>query len=206
MVDKTPLLSSGSNGSINQIRTKEARTAFSDNDPFKSRAAHEKAAAQAELGEASLEHPEQTLQEGKLVKPFVFGGVDGVSTVFAVLAGGCGVRLEPWYLLGMGAANVLAGAFSMAVGEYLSSVGERDVAQREMDRERWEVQNYPQGEIAEMTTLYVEKGLSHSDAETVAKIFSKYEDFWVEHMLLTEIGMLPPDDDSPTTSAVVMFC
>jgi DNA damage-binding protein 1 len=106
----------------------------------------------------------------------------------------------------MGCANVLAGAFSMAVGEYLSSMGERDVAQREMDRERWEVQNYPEGEIAEMTTLYVEKGLSHSDAETVAKIFSKYEDFWVEHMLLTEIGMLPPDDDSATTSALVMFC
>merc|ERR1719313_3283708 len=205
MVDKTPLLSSGSNGSINQIRTKEARSAFSENDALKSRAAHEKAAAQAELGEASLEHPEQTLQEGKLVKPFVFGGVDGVSTIFAVLAGGAGVRLEPGYLLAMGAANVLAGAFSMAVGEYLSSVGERDVAQREMDRERWEVQNYPQGEIAEMRQLYIQNGLSAEDADTVAKILSKYEDFWVEHMLLTEIGMLPPDDESPLKASCVMF-
>merc|ERR1719313_3037780 len=205
MVDKTPLLSSGSNGSINQIRTKEARTAFSDNDPFKSRAAHEKAAALAEKGEAPISHPEQTLQEGKLVKPFVFGGVDGVSTIFAVLAGGAGVRLEPGYLLAMGAANVLAGAFSMAVGEYLSSVGERDVAQREMDRERWEVQNYPQGEIAEMRQLYIQNGLSAEDADTVAKVLSKYEDFWVEHMLLTEIGMLPPDDENPIKGSVVMF-
>jgi DNA damage-binding protein 1 len=205
MVDKTPLLSSASNGSANQIRTKEARSAFSENDPFKSRAAHEKAASQAELGETQVAHPEQTLQEGKLVKPFVFGGVDGVSTVFAVLAGGCGVRLEPWYLLAMGAANVLAGAFSMAVGEYLSSVGERDVAQREMDRERWEVQNYPQGEIAEMRQLYMQNGLSSEDADTVAKILSKYEDFWVEHMLLTEIGMLPPDDENPLKASCVMF-
>jgi DNA damage-binding protein 1 len=167
--------------------------------------AHEKAASAAELGEVPLEHPEQTLQEGKLIKPFVFGGVDGVSTVFAVLAGGCGVRLEPWYLLAMGAANVLAGAFSMAVGEYLSSVGERDVAQREMDRERWEVQNYPQGEIAEMKQLYMQNGISAEDAETIAKTLAKYEDFWVEHMLLTEIGMLPPDDESPVKASMVMF-
>merc|ERR1719171_490104 len=205
MVDKTPLLSSGSNGAIDKLRTKDARSAFADNDPFKSRAAHEKAISQAESGEVPIEHPEQTLQEGKLVKPFVFGGVDGVSTVFAVLAGGCGVRLEPWYLLGMGAANVLAGAFSMAVGEYLSSIGERDVAQREMDRERWEVQNYPQGEIAEMRQLYIQNGLSAEDADTVAKVLSKYEDFWVEHMLLTEIGMLPPDDENPLKASCVMF-
>jgi DNA damage-binding protein 1 len=201
-VDKTPLLGSAS---VDQIRTKEARSAFSENDAQKSRAAHEKAAEKAERGEVVVEHPEQTLQEGKFVKPFVFGGVDGVSTVFAVLAGGCGVRLEPGYLLAMGAANVLAGAFSMAVGEYLSSTGERDVAQRELDRERWEVQNYPQGEIAEMKQLYMQNGLSAEDAEIVAKTLAKYEDFWVEHMLLTEIGMLPPDDENPIKGSVVMF-
>merc|ERR1719201_1543241 len=185
------------------IRTAGARSAFGAKDAEASRRVHDR--DQESRVAVSGEHPEQTLSEGKLVKPFVFGGVDGVSTVFAVLAGGVGAEVSSHYLVAMGCANVLAGAFSMAVGEYLSSVGERDVAQREMDRERWEVQNYPQGEIAEMRQLYMQNGLSSEDADTVAKILSKYEDFWVEHMLLTEIGMLPPDDENPFKASLVMF-
>jgi DNA damage-binding protein 1 len=200
MADPSPLIPAAAR---EEKRTVAARDAYSQGDASKSRAAHDQSIVDAD-GDG-LVHPEQTLSEGRLVKPFVFGGLDGVSTVFAVLAGGCGIKLDPAYLIAMGVANVLAGAFSMAVGEYLSSAGERDVAQREMDRERWEVQNYPQGEIAEMRQLYVEKGLSREDADNVAKILSKYEDFWVEHMLLTEIGMLPPDDSSPLMGAMVMF-
>jgi len=95
----------------------------------------------------------------------------------------------------------------MGFGEYLSSKAEQDVAKREQAREAWEVENNPQGEIDEMVQIYVAKGMSQEDGMIVAKTLSKYGDFWVEHMMLHEIGMMPPDEDSSGAmiQGVVMF-
>ena len=58
-------------------------------------------------------------------------------------------------------------------------------------REKWEVDNYPEGEIQEMLHIYTSYGVSESDAKLVAETLAKYPDFWVDHMLLHEIGILP---------------
>jgi len=196
-------------GDDSASRTEQAQSAFAAGDTEASKLTHAartaKAPTRTTVPSNVQSHVEPTLAEGRLVKPFVFGGLDGVSTVFAVIAGGIGVKLDASFLLAMGFANVLAGAFSMCVGEYLSSVGEREVTERELSRERWEVENHPEGEICEMIEIYEERGLSAEDANIVARTLAKYEDFWVEHMLLTEIGMLPPDDSNPLHGAVVMF-
>jgi hypothetical protein len=67
-----------------------------------------------------------------------------------------------------------------------------DFTEFEKSRERWEVENFPEGEIQEMIHIYTEYGISEKDAETVAKTLSKYPEFWIDHMLLHEIGILPP--------------
>jgi DNA damage-binding protein 1 len=58
-----------------------------------------------------------------------------------------------------------------------------------------------------MVQIYTSKGMSEEDALVVAKTLSKYEDFWVEHMMLHEIGMLPPDEDAweAVIQGIVMF-
>lgn len=58
-----------------------------------------------------------------------------------------------------------------------------------------------------MVQIYLKNGISVSDAQIVAHTLSKYPKFWVEHMLLHEIGILPPGEDSqaPYKSAIAMF-
>jgi DNA damage-binding protein 1 len=136
----------------------------------------------------------------------VFGALDGLATIFALVAGSVGADLAAGSLLAVGVGNLIAGALGMGIGEYVSSKADRDVALREEAREKWEVENNAEGEVYEMIQIYESKGLSRDDATVVARILSKYPKFWIEHMMLTEIGMLPADEnESPFLSGLVMF-
>jgi hypothetical protein len=87
------------------------------------------------------------------------------------------------------------GCISTACALYMNSwIGRRlesDFTEFERLRENWEVDNFPEGEIQEMVQIYTSSGVSELDALTVARILSKYKEFWVEHMLLHEIGIIP---------------
>lgn len=184
--------------SYNQ-RKKDAVSAFESKDVEKSMNAH---LLPAVMGA----HEEPTLAQGRYAKPFVFGALDGLATIFALVAGSVGADLAASSLLAVGVGNLIAGALGMGIGEYVSSKADRDVALREEAREKWEVENNAEGEIYEMISIYESKGLSRQDASLVANTLAKYPRFWVEHMMLTEIGMLPPDEnDSPALSGLVMF-
>eukprot|EP00392_Amoebophrya_sp_AT5.2_P007864 g7883.t1 len=186
-------------------RLRDARKAYESNDPRYSANIHQKFADQLANG-ALINHPEKTLEEGELVRPLVFGGLDGISTSFALLAGAIGVNLSTAHFVALGLAQVFAGAFSMAFGEYVSSKAERQIALRELNREKWEVENFPEGEIAEMIQIYMQHGVNVEDAQKVAFTLSKYPKFWVEHMLLHEIGILPPgESDDAWRSSLAMF-
>eukprot|EP00397_Hematodinium_sp_SG-2012_P044074 GEMP01049138.1.p1 GENE.GEMP01049138.1~~GEMP01049138.1.p1 ORF type:complete len:288 (+),score=64.64 GEMP01049138.1:190-1053(+) len=185
-----------------------AKTAFRHRDPSESKLAHQR--WEQNKSEVGAVHPEPQLSEGPLVKPMVFGGLDGVGTSFALLAGGVGTDLPFFKLLAMCSATIFASALSMGFGEYISGKAERDIALREKARERWEVDLYPEGEVAEMIDLYRRKGLTLEDAEKVATTLSKYVDFWVEHMMLHELNIVPPVEnqdlcDSLQSSFVMFF-
>eukprot|EP00746_Dinoflagellata_sp_MGD_P106712 gnl/MRDRNA2_/MRDRNA2_44679_c0_seq1.p1 gnl/MRDRNA2_/MRDRNA2_44679_c0~~gnl/MRDRNA2_/MRDRNA2_44679_c0_seq1.p1 ORF type:complete len:336 (-),score=60.11 gnl/MRDRNA2_/MRDRNA2_44679_c0_seq1:14-898(-) len=183
-----------------------AREAFSNGDIEASKAYHDNRDRRSkDTNGEKIEHIEPTLPEAKYVRPAVFGGLDGLSTMFALVAGAYGAELSEIHTLALGAAQLVAGAVSMGAGEYLSSKADNEVALREQARERWEVENYPEGEIQEMIEIYKAKGLSQEDAELVGRTLSKYEDFWVEHMMLTEIGILPPETEGVLVNGVLMF-
>lgn len=182
-----------------KIRKEEAIAAFKAGDIERSMSAHL-------LPPVPQSHDEPTLAQGRYAKPFVFGALDGLATIFALVAGSVGADLAAHSLLAVGVGNLIAGALGMGIGEYVSSKADRDVALREEARERWEVENHAEGEVYEMIQIYESKGLSSEDAVVVARTLSKYPKFWIEHMMLTEIGILPPDEnDSPALSGFVMF-
>ena len=84
---------------------------------------------------------------GDRVKTLLFGGLDGIITTFAVVAGAGGGGLSAGVVLIMGFSSLVADALSMGVGDALSSKAENEVAVRERAREVWEFENYPEGEI-----------------------------------------------------------
>lgn len=129
-----------------------------------SRAAHSVNLEPGGINGMAVEHHEQS---GGRLKSIVFGGLDGILTSFAIISGSVGASLGPVPMLALGVSNVLADALSMGVGEYLSSRSYNSYVRKEREREAWELQNYPAGEIAEMVELFVARGMSREDAEFV---------------------------------------
>lgn len=162
-----------------------ARSAAARNDISASRAAHITVVDNA----ATEEHK----KGGERMKTVIFGGLDGIITTFAVVAGAGGGGLSVSTVLIMGFSSLVADALSMGVGDTLSSKAEMEVAARERKREMWELENYPEGEVKEMVEVYMARGLSRDDAESVIGTMAKYPEFFVDQMMRDELGMEPPE-------------
>lgn len=155
------------------------------------------------------EHKEDSAgMGGDYIKSFVFGGLDGIVSTFALVAGLGGAKAKLSTLIAVGLAKVLADAFSMGFGEFTSATAELENALVIKKREEWETENYEEGEVKEMAALYMEKGVSKTDALTMLTVMAKYKELFVEHMLVMEHGLMPPDDSdrwAPLKQGFVCF-
>ena len=137
----------------------------------------------------------------RYTRDWVYGGIDGSVTTFAVVAGVVGASLSPAVILIIGMANILADGFSMATGAYLSTKSEQEYYLRERQRESWEVEHFPDGERIELLELYRKRGYSEKEARTLVEIQSREPKRWVDAMMVDELGMLP-DERKPLISAL----
>jgi vacuolar iron transporter family protein len=170
-----------------------ARAAYKNKDAKASVAAHTKIAPE-----------EHQRASGKYIKSIVYGGMDGIITTFAAVAGVMGANLAIGIILIMGIANLFADGISMGIGDYLSSKSEIEYQHDERKREAWEVDNFPDGEKNELIGLYRKRGLNKEDAETVVSLFSKHKETWVNLMMIEELGILESDED-PRKNALATF-
>lgn len=107
----------------------------------------------------------------------VLGANDGVVSTAALVVGVAGASNSLDFILTAGIAGTLAGALSMAVGEYVSVSTQRDTERALLAKERQEIANEPDNELAELIMLYKKKGLSHTTATTVANELTKHDVF-----------------------------
>lgn len=184
----------------------EARAAFERGDVEAARRAHGER-AEGSAGKGAGEHgatERHTQGRGQYIKSIVYGGLDGIITTFAVVAGVAGAKLAAGIVLIMGFANLIADGISMAVGDYLSTKSENEYNETERKREEWEVENYPEGEKQEMVEIYTDKGMEQNDAETMVDILSRNRKVWVDVMMAEELGILE-ETESPLRNAVATF-
>jgi VIT1/CCC1 family predicted Fe2+/Mn2+ transporter len=87
------------------------------------------------------------------LREFVYGGIDGAVTTFAVVAGAVGANLDASIIIILGFANLLADGFSMSVGAYLSAKSENENYQKHRSIEYWEVDNIPDKEREEIVDI-----------------------------------------------------
>ncbi len=113
---------------------------------------------------------DSTMSGGKLnwLRAAVLGANDGIVSVSAVIVGVAGASSSSSFILTAGIAAVVAGALSMAVGEYISVSTQRDTEKALLDKERDELENLPEAELQELITIYEKKGLSKDTAKKVA--------------------------------------
>jgi vacuolar iron transporter family protein len=122
---------------------------------------------------------------------FVFGGIDGSVTTFAVVAGAAGASLEPPVVIILGFANLLADGFSMSVGSYLSAKSERDNYEKHRRVEYWEVENLPEAERQEIRDIFAAKGFQGELLDQITEVITADKDRWVDVMMKDELGLVP---------------
>lgn len=129
----------------------------------------------------------------------VLGANDGIVSVSSVIVGVAGASDSRTFILTAGFAALVAGALSMAVGEYVSVSTQRDTERALITKERIELAIYPDQELEELIVIYEKKGLSRSTAEIVAKEFTK-KDAFAAH-LDAELGIDPDNLTDPFHAA-----
>lgn len=102
----------------------------------------------------------------------VLGANDGIVSVAGLVVGVAGATSHQGVILAAGLAGIIAGAISMAVGEYISVSSSRDTERALLEKERYELQHYPVAELEELACIYEKKGLSKQTAMVVAKELS----------------------------------
>jgi VIT1/CCC1 family predicted Fe2+/Mn2+ transporter len=121
---------------------------------------------------------------------FVYGGIDGSITTFAVVAGAAGAELSSSIVLILGFANLLADGFSMSVGAYLSQKSERDNFEKYKTTEYYEIETMPDIEREEIREIYRLKGFEGELLERVVEVICADKDRWVDVMMKEELGMI----------------
>ncbi|RMG77771.1 MAG: hypothetical protein D6714_19300 [Bacteroidetes bacterium] len=135
---------------------------------------------------------------------FVYGGIDGSVTTFAVVAGAAGADLSSAIILILGFANLFADGFSMSVGAFLSSKSERQNYEKHKAIEYWEVDHIPEVEREEIRQIFREKGFDGALLEQIVETITSDRDRWVEVMMKEELGMIK-EDRSPFMIGLMTF-
>src|SRR3954471_544438 len=151
-----------------------------------------------------MHHDHQNVQGGWL-RPAVFGAMDGLVSNFALIAGVSGGGVPSHTVALTGLSGLLAGALSMASGEYTSVRAQGEAMSAELAIERAEIARRPKAEEAELARIYRKRGLDPALAQEVAQQLSRDPDtVWKVHAR-EELGVDPDALPSPWVAAFSSF-
>lgn len=135
----------------------------------------------------------------------VFGMNDGIVSNMSLILGMAGATTNQNLLVLTGVAGLLAGACSMAAGEYISVRSQREFYEYQIDLEGEELKQYPEEEAAELSVIYQARGLPKPDADTLSKILINDPEKALDTLAREELGLNPNELGSPIGAAVSSF-
>ncbi|HEX9422942.1 MAG TPA: VIT1/CCC1 transporter family protein [Pyrinomonadaceae bacterium] len=138
------------------------------------------------------------------LRDWIYGGIDGSVTTFAVVSGVAGARLTGWVVLVMGFANLFADGFSMAASNFLGTKAEHDDIRRIEAIENKHIDLFPEGEREEVRQIFQGYGFEGDDLERIVQLVTSDRKRWVRTMLTEEYG-LPRAVRSPWIAAFSTF-
>ncbi|MGL4961347.1 MAG: VIT1/CCC1 transporter family protein [Inquilinus sp.] len=138
------------------------------------------------------------------LRDWIYGGIDGAVTTFAVVAGVAGAELPMQVVLILGGANLVADGFSMAASNFSGTKAERDDYDRLAAVERRHVALVPEGEREEIRQIFAAKGFSGAGLERIVATITSDEPGWIRTMLAEEYG-LSASPRSPRMAAAATF-
>lgn len=142
---------------------------------------------------------------GNALRAGVFGVNDGLVSNAALIYGVAGAAPEPSIIVLTGVAGLLAGAFSMASGEYVSVRSQREMFEYQIGLERDELDEYPQEEAAELALIYAAKGMDAAEARRLADTLMQDPERALDTLAREELGLNPDELGSPWVAAISSF-
>jgi VIT1/CCC1 family predicted Fe2+/Mn2+ transporter len=150
------------------------------------------------------EHQHRDVSGGWL-RPTVFGVMDGLVTNVSLVAGVGGGGLEPAKIILTGLAGLVAGAFSMATGEFTSVSSQNELVRAEVAIERRQLEAFPEEETAELAAAFSDKGVAPELARQVAEQVSRDPEEALRLHAQEELGVNPEELPSPVIAAISSF-
>lgn len=146
-------------------------------------------------------------------KEIIYGGIDGIVTTFAVVAGFSGAALSSdatmqlsfVVVLLFGLANLFADAASMGLGNFLSVRSEKDLYHAARTREQHLLQTNTEQEKVDTIRIMEEKGFSIEEATTLANIYQNNEEYWLDFMMQHELEMSDPRGEKEIFTGLATF-
>jgi VIT1/CCC1 family predicted Fe2+/Mn2+ transporter len=139
------------------------------------------------------------------IREAIFGAQDGLVSTLAVVSTVAGASGNRFPVLIAGIASGLAGVFSMAAGEYMSSKSQREIFEAQIEGERKEVAERPGEAQAEMAYMLEEDGLPQEQASSIAMVIAEHPDVLLKTMVEKELGLTGGHaEGSPLQGAMVM--
>jgi vacuolar iron transporter family protein len=154
---------------------------------------------------ASRERWHRSSSAAGSIRAAVFGMNDGLLSNLSLILGVSGAGVEPRTVVVTGFAGLLAGAFSMAAGEYTSVASQRDLLARQVALEKREIAEAPEEEAAELALIFKQKGLSTEQASRTAAEILKNPESAADTLVREELGLDPNDLGSPMGAALSSF-
>ena len=152
-----------------------------------------------EVGRRHKTHGGGTLRAG------VFGVNDGLVSNTCLVMGVAGAEAESSVLVLTGVAGLLAGAFSMAAGEFISMLSQKEMFEHQISQEKDELERYPAEEAEELALIYAARGIPIKEARAVAKKLIANPDKALDTLAREELGLNPDDLGSPSGAAISSF-
>lgn len=146
-------------------------------------------------------------------KEIIYGGIDGIVTTFAVVAGFTGaamssdvtVQMSFLVVLLFGLANLFADAASMGLGNFLSVRSEKDLYAAKRQKEVTELTDTPDQEVEKTITILQEKGFSDEQARTMAGIYRTNQEYWTDFIMQHDLEMSDPRGENEVFTGLATF-
>ncbi len=139
---------------------------------------------------------------GGALRASVFGAMDGLVTNIALVAGVGGAGANPHFIVLTGLAGLVAGALSMAMGEYTSVKTQNEQVDREWTKEAAEIREHPEAEERELASMFAGMGMTKDTAVLAARDIHRNPKRAALVHVTQELGLDPQDKPSPRVAAV----
>lgn len=177
-------------------RTQALRQAFRKGDLTSTRRLHDP----HHISEALHGEPHNQFSLSQVI----LGGQDGLVNVLGVILGVAAASNDPRIVIAGGLAATFAESVSMGAVAYTSTIAEAEHYQSELRREKWEIENYPEGEKKEIRQIYENRGFSGRLLEEVVGHITANKKVWLEIMMSEELKLQPIATRQALHSAIIV--